>query len=348
MTENKTIDATSTRGRRWFPIRGQVGTITSVLLGIACIVVVFGLWWFVTAGETPEERIVSPFALPSPTEAQESFQSLWFERALTRNIFVTLKRVAPRFLLATLVGVPLGVLAGCFPPVRAFLTPLILFGRNVPLAALIPLTLFLFGIGETQKVLFIFLTCVAFIIADVATSLERISQDYLDTAYTLGSNRWQLITKVMVPLAMPSILDSLRLLFGLAFGYIMLAETIKSADEAGGIGYLIGVSQKRNSVELRAHIFLIILIIPLVAFAIDRLLFLAQRGLFPHKYGGNGWLLQIVRMASSGWGDLKSAFIKPKPPFDQLLPAGSVQDRSGESSEIRPPQRGDGPQEWRP
>ena len=348
MAENETIDAKSARGRPWFPIRGEVGTIESVILGVACIGVVFGLWWFVTSGATAEERIVSPFALPSPSEAKESFHSLWFERALTRNIFVTLKRVASGFLLATVVGVPLGVLAGSFPPVRAFLTPLILFGRNVPLAALIPLTLFLFGIGDTQKVLFIFLTCVAFIIADVTTSLQRISQDYLDTAYTLGSNRWQLITKVMVPLAMPSILDSLRLLFGLAFGYIMLAETIKSADEAGGIGYLIGVSQKRNSVELRAHIFLIILIIPVVAFAIDRLLFLAQRGLFPHKYGGNGWLLQIVRMVSHGWGDLKSVFFKPKPPFDQLLTAGSTDAIPDGSSTVRPPQRGDGPQEWRP
>jgi NitT/TauT family transport system permease protein len=346
MTENQFSKPKVSSRRFWFPIRGQVGTLSSLLLGFACVLVVIGVWWFVTSGETPEDRIVSPFALPSPAEAQASFESLWFERALTRNILVTLKRVAGGFLLATVVGVPLGVLAGCFPAVRAFLTPLILFGRNVPLAALIPLTLFLFGIGESQKVLFIFLTCVAFIIADVATSLERISQDYLDTAYTLGSNRWQLITKVMVPLAMPSILDSLRLLFGLAFGYIMLAETIKSADDAGGIGYLIGVSQRRNSVELRAHIFLIILIIPVVAFAIDRLLFLAQRGLFPHKYGGNGWLLQIVRSVSNLWDDFKTTLFKPTPPFDQLLPA-SAED-SVEESSVRPPQRGDHPKEWRP
>ena len=332
----------------WFPIRGQVGTVASVLLGIACVLVVFGLWWFVTWGENSEDRIVSAFALPSPAEARDSFHSLWFERALTRNIVVTLQRVAGGFMLATLVGVPLGILAGCFPTARAFLTPLILFGRNVPLAALIPLTLFLFGIGETQKVLFIFLTCVAFILADVATSLERISQDYLDTAYTLGANRWQLITKVMVPLAMPSILDSLRLLFGLAFGYIMLAETIKSADDAGGIGYLIGVSQRRNSIEMRAHIFLIILIIPVVAFAIDRLLFMAQRGLFPHKYGGNGWLLQIVRMVSHRWGDLKSLVFKPTPPFDQLLPVSANDSDSADGSSVRPPKRGDGPQEWQP
>ncbi len=348
MANNESTETKMSNRRVWFPIRGQVGTLTSVLLGIACVLVVLCLWWFVTSGELPEDRIVSPFALPSPAEAKASFESLWFERALTRNIFVTLKRVAGGFLLATLVGVPVGVLAGCFPPVRAFLTPLILFGRNVPLAALIPLTLFLFGIGESQKVLFIFLTCVAFIVADVATSLQRISQDYLDTAYTLGSNRWQLITKVMVPLAMPSILDSLRLLFGLAFGYIMLAETIKSADDAGGIGYLIGVSQRRNSIELRAHIFLIILIIPVVAFVIDRLLFLAQRGLFPHKYGGNGWLLQIVRWLAHRWGDCKSLILKPTPPFDQLLSASANDANPLEASSVRPPQRGDGPSEWRP
>ena len=73
------------------------------------------------------------------------------------------------------------------------------------------------------------------------------SSRYIDTAYTLGANRWQIILKVLVPLAMPGIFNSLRLLFGLAFGYIMLAEVIKSAAEAGGLGDIINVSQRRGS-----------------------------------------------------------------------------------------------------
>ena len=316
-----------------------------MLLSIACVAFVFGLWWFVTLGDQAETRIVGPQALPSPSETFDTFQSLWFDRQLTRNTLTTLRRVVVGFALASLVGIPVGVLAGCFPPIRAFLTPVILFGRNIPIAALVPLTFFFFGIGEQQKIMFIFFACVAFIIADTATSVRNVGQQYIDTAYTLGANRWQLIIKVLVPLALPAVFDSLRLLFGLAFGYIMLAETIKLGSESGGLGNLILTSQR---IGPRAHIYLIILIIPIVAFGIDRLLFFVQRGLFPHKYGGNGWLLQIVQLVTRGWSDLKTSIFKPRPPFDQALAQAGTPVDSEPASTIVPPKRGDEPQEWRP
>ena len=308
-------DSSAVTRQRWFPIRGQIGLVPTILLSIASIAAFFGIWWFLTNGASAEDRIVSPLSLPSPSETFQTFSQLWFDRQLTRNLFTTLRRVLIGFSLATAVGVPLGVMAGCFPPVKAFLAPLILFGRNIPIAALVPLTFFFFGIGEMQKVLFIFLACVSFIIADTATSISNVGQQYLDTAYTLGSNRWQAIMKVLVPLSLPAVFDSLRLLFGLAFGYIMLAETIKMGDENGGLGNLILTSQR---IGPRAHIYLIILIIPIVAFLIDRALFAIQKGLFPHRYGGNGWLLSVVRLFAHGFGDAKSNFFHPKPPFDQL------------------------------
>jgi len=301
--------------RRWFPIRGKISLLASVLLSIASVLIVFGLWWFVTRGEVVEQRIVGPFALPSPAETFGAFKDLWFEQQLTRNTLTTLRRVVLGFSLAAIVGIPLGILAGSFPPIKAMLAPIILFGRNIPIAALVPLTYFFFGIAETQKIMFIFLACSAFVIADTTTSISNVGQQYLDTAYTLGSNRWQAITKVLVPLAMPSLFDSLRLLFGLAFGYIMLAESIKLGGESGGLGNLINAAQKRG---LRTQIYLIILIIPVVAFLIDRILFAIQKGLFPHKYGGNGWLLQIVRSVAHVIDDVKVSMFGATPPYDQL------------------------------
>ncbi|TWT81993.1 Bicarbonate transport system permease protein CmpB [Planctomycetes bacterium CA13] len=293
---------------RWFPIRGEIGLVVSIVLGVSCVVFLYGAWWFLTRGEIAEERIIGPQALPSPSETFETFSLLWTDRKLLLNTWTTLRRVTIGFALASLVGIPMGVLAGCFPPVKAFLTPMILFGRNIPIAALVPLTFFFFGIGEYQKIIFIFLACVAFVVADTATSISNVGQQYLDTAYTLGANRWQSIVKVLVPLAMPAVFDSLRLLFGLAFGYIMLAETIKLGSESGGLGNLILTSQR---IGPRAHIYLIILIIPIVAFVLDRLLFLVQKGLFPHKYGGNGWALYGVRMVAHGLDDLKGLFFRP-------------------------------------
>ena len=220
---------------------------------------------------------------------------------------MTLKRVMLGFALATAVGVPLGVLCGCFARVGAFFTPLVIMGRNIPVAALIPLTFSLFGIGEQQKIMFIFIACVAFVISDTAGAIADVGGQYVDTAYTLGARRRQIIIKVLVPLALPKVFNSLRLLFGLAFGYIMLAELIKFGGEAGGLGDIIITSQRRGNHE---HILLVLMIIPLVALVIDRILFAVQRGLFPYRYGGGGLLHKGVRATLRGWEDLKGLFWK--------------------------------------
>jgi ABC-type nitrate/sulfonate/bicarbonate transport system permease component len=303
--------------RRWFSIRTPTPHWQAILLGLACVAICFLVWWLVTRGPA-EERIVSPVTLPSPQETLGAFYpSLWRDSALTRNVLTTLKRVVLGFALAVAVGVPLGVLAGCFSRIQAFLSPLIIFGRNIPLAALIPMTFFMFGIGETQKIMFIAIACVAFVVSDTATAISEVGMQYIDTAYTLGANRRQVILKVLVPLALPSVFQSMRLLFGLAFGYIMLAELVKFGNEAGGLGNLILTAQRRG---LHEHIYLIVLIIPVIALAIDRLLFWVQRELFPYRYGGAGMLNEGVRFVLYRWDDFKGLFWKGQVPPDSASP----------------------------
>ena len=297
------------RRGEWFVLRKPAPRWQIVLLGALCIGCCLGLWWFVTRGEA-EQRWLSPTVLPSPAETFKTFPSLWFDRALTRNTLVTLRRVILGFALAAIIGVPLGVLCGCFSRLAAFFAPLTIIGRNIPIAALIPLTFSLFGIGEQQKIMFIFIACVAFVISDTAGAIAEVGGQYVDTAYTLGAWRRQIIMKVLVPLALPSVFNSLRLLFGLAFGYIMLAELVKFGGEAGGLGDIIITSQRRGN---REHILLVLMIIPLIALALDRILFLIQRGLFPHRYGGSGWLSRGVRVALNGWEDLKGLFWSAAP-----------------------------------
>src|SRR5260221_5469477 len=282
-------------------IRKEAPLWQVIFFSLLCIVVCYGLWWFLTRG-LPEERIISYSVLPSPDETFSSFHSLWFDRGLTRNLLVTLKRLSLGFGLAAAVGIPLGVLCGCFTRINAFFLPISLFGRNIPLAALVGLTYAFFGIGEEQKVMFICIACVAFILSDTARAIQEVGSQYVDTAYTLGAGRWQVIFKVLIPLAMPTVFNSLRLLFGLAFGYIMLAETIKLGAETGGLGDIINISMRRGP---REHVILVLLIIPVVALGIDRILYWVQRELFPHRFGGMGILNQAVRMTLHGCEDLK-------------------------------------------
>ncbi len=130
-----------------FELRVVPGAFTRRLLGVGAVAVVLGLWFLVTRGATPEQRIVSPVILPSPLEVAKSFDALWTERALLASIVATLRRVLIGFGLAIVVGVPIGIIAGAWRVVESAVMPVALFARHIPVAALIQLTILWFGIA---------------------------------------------------------------------------------------------------------------------------------------------------------------------------------------------------------
>jgi ABC-type nitrate/sulfonate/bicarbonate transport system permease component len=125
--------------------------------------------------------------------------------------------------------------------------------------------------------MFIFIACLPFVYSDAVRAVVSVPDRYVETARTLGARSLQVVSKVLVPLALPDIYKSLRSLFGMAFGYIMLAELINAEH---GLGYLLSTSQRRG---LSEHIILILLVIGALAYAIDRFLLFMQRGLFPYR-----------------------------------------------------------------
>jgi ABC-type nitrate/sulfonate/bicarbonate transport system permease component len=259
-------------------LRLAPSSVTRQLIGAGALVAVVLVWWLVTLGDGAETRLVSPVILPSPLEVIRAFPTLLNERALLQSVAATLRRVLIGFGLAVLIGVPLGIAAGAWRVIEAAGAPLALFGRNLPVAALIPLTILWFGIDETQKVMFIFIACVPFVYSDAVAAIATVPERYVETAQTLGASSMQIVMKVLVALAIPDIYNSLRHLFGLAFGYIMLAELINAQY---GLGFLLMTSQRRG---LSEHIIAILIVIGLLAWGIDRLLFLFQRGLFPYRH----------------------------------------------------------------
>lgn len=274
-------------------LRGELSAAEAALWGATTVAAVLAVWFFATAGRTGEERLVSPLILPSPGETLAEVPGL-FRKGMLGDMLVTLRRVCLGFGLAAVIGVPLGVLAACFPIVRAALGPVTIFGRNIPMAALIPLFMLAFGIDEWGKVMFLFVASVAFVISDATAAVLEVPQRYVDTALTLGASRWQIILKVLVPLAAPTIFNSLRLLFGIAFGYVMLAELAKAES---GVGAIINISQRLGR---REPILIVLVLIALVAYGIDRLLYRLQCDLFPHRYGGRGRLPKLLQRLLHG------------------------------------------------
>lgn len=245
-------------------------------LGATCLLLLGFTWFVITLGEA-EFRVVSPTILPSPAEVFGSVGALFGERHLGSAIGVSLLRVFTGFLLAVAVGVPLGILAGSYRALESFLAPITVSLRNVPVAALVPLTLLWFGIGESQKILFIFVACLPFAFADACAAVLAVPDRYLDTARTLGASQRQIVLKVLIPLALPGIVHSFRALLGMAFGYIMLAELVNAGN---GLGFLLNQSQRRGLTE---HVYLILVVIGVLAWLIDFGLRHLERHLFPYR-----------------------------------------------------------------
>jgi NitT/TauT family transport system permease protein len=258
-------------------IRESIPGWMAWVLGVIPILVLLLAWVVVTAGAEPESRMISPTILPSPLEVLSSIKSLWFGRALTRNLGISFGRVVLGFLVAVAITFPLGVLMGAFTKVKVAFTPLSVFGAYLPIPTLVPLTLSLFGTGETQKVVFLALAFGIFLLPQIVASVDAVDDVYLKTAYTLGARPAQAVNKVLLAISWPDIYQALRLGFGVGWSYILLAEMV---DIGKGLGGIIITSQRRGP---REHIYLILLIIVVMAFLTDKLWAAIGKKLFPYR-----------------------------------------------------------------
>ena len=257
-------------------VRSELPEANALGLTVAFIALVLAAWWFVTSGATVESRILSPIILPSPMEVLQAFPKLHFEQGLVRSAFTSWVRVTTGFALAAIVAVPLGVYMATFPPVAAFFRPLALVGAYVPIVVFIPLTLAWFGLTETQKIGFLFIGCFVALLPLVIKEIASVPAAYLDVAVTKGASQWQLVRHVLFPVAQASIWGHLRGVYGVGWGWIILAEVVNAES---GLGYLIDISNRRGHTNA---IFAVIFVIVLIAVACDQLWKLGGQLLFPY------------------------------------------------------------------
>jgi ABC-type nitrate/sulfonate/bicarbonate transport system permease component len=258
-------------------IREQIPSWLVWVLGVIPILVLLGIWYLITAGAEAEQRMISPTILPSPLEVVRSFGSLWFDRALMRNLLVSLGRVIEGFALAVAIVFPLGLLMGAFSKVKVMFAPLSVFGAYLPIPTLVPLTMSLFGTGEWQKVIFLAVAFGIYLLPLVVAAVDSVDDTYLKTAYTLGADKPQSVAKVLLPISWPDIYQALRMSFGVGWSYILLAEMV---DIGRGLGGIIITSQRQGP---REHIYLVLLVIVAVAFLTDRLWVAIGKRLFPYR-----------------------------------------------------------------
>lgn len=180
-------------------------------------------------------------------------------------------------LSALLVGLVLGVL----PPVRATFGMLVTGIAVIPPIALLPILFITFGLGETAKVALIVIGIAPFMTRDIMAHISALPREQIVKAQTLGASTWQLMLRVALPLAMPRLIQGIRLSLGPAWVFLISAEAIASDI---GLGYRIFLVRRYLAMDV---ILPYVAWIALLAATIDLLLAHSSRRLFPWAHGEN-------------------------------------------------------------
>ncbi|MCX5733467.1 MAG: ABC transporter permease [candidate division NC10 bacterium] len=216
--------------------REAIPTGVYIALSIGSFAVLLLAWSALTY-----TKFIDPLFLPTPTRVFQAGLDLFLEFGFTTDILNSTYRVMLGFVLAAVLGVPLGLLMGTFKAAEALIEPVMGFIRYMPASAFIPLFILWLGIGDVEKVAIIFVGSFFQLVLMVAVVAKNVHQDMLETAYTLGAKRMQMIWKVLLPASLPGILDTLRIIVGWAWTYIVVAELVASSS---GIGYMIISAQR--------------------------------------------------------------------------------------------------------
>jgi NitT/TauT family transport system permease protein len=192
-------------------------------------------------GASGPEPLVSHFFLPPPGEVVRSLLYLFFEQDLLSAVWTSLQRILIAFALSVGVALPLGILMGSFEAVNRFFDPIVAPMRYLPITAFIPLLILWFGIQESQKVAFLFLGTFVFLLPVVVDAIRVVPDELVQTSFTLGASRMQVIRTVLIPAALPQIFDSFRVMNAIAWTYIILAEIVNPVN---GIGYILRLAEQ--------------------------------------------------------------------------------------------------------
>ncbi len=228
-----------------------------ILIGLS-VVIPFILWFLIS-----QYAGIESIFLPSPRDVIDALGRLWSKGYLTQDIISSFTRVSLGFLLSAIVAVPLGILMGTFPSIRALFEPIVGIVRYMPAPAFIPLLIIYLGIDEAPKIALIFIGTVFFNVLMIMDSVKFVPQDLIETTYTLGGKRKQVLLQVITPYIIPRIIDTFRVNMAASWNLVVVAELLAATE---GLGKRILLAQKFLKTD---EIFACLIILGLIGFAID-------------------------------------------------------------------------------
>lgn len=207
-----------------------------VTLSIGTLAVLLTVWWTVAA-----LQLISPLFLPPLQQVLAKLLTIagpqgFMDATLWQHLAASLTRIVLALLAAVVIGIPVGIAMGLSPTVRGILDPVIELYRPVPPLAYLPLMVIWFGIGETSKILLIYLAIFAPVAMSALAGVKSAQQVRIRAAQSLGASRAQVLWFVILPGALPEILTGLRIGLGVGWSTLVAAELIAATC---GLGFMV-------------------------------------------------------------------------------------------------------------
>lgn len=249
------------RGRKWS------------ILSIFCVLSA----WIVIC----ELEIVPPLFWPSPMAVLEKFYLIAVEgyrgHTLAGHFLISLYRVMAGFLLGTILGTLLGIAMGLNSIIRGIFDPIIELYRPVPPLAYIPIIIIWMGIGDSGKIMLLFLATFAIMVINARSGVKSVTVEKIHAAYSLGASRWQVLRHVILVNALPEIFTGMRVSMGVCWATLVAAEMVAAT---AGLGWMVLNAAR----YLRTDIVIMgVIVMGIIGYGFDLLMRLLENKLIPWK-----------------------------------------------------------------
>ncbi len=249
------------------PARSRSAFWKGVLWGLPLPVALLVLWYLAVANEWV--RLIPQLDEVGKEMWDFTFGGIYddvYSSTLVTHLWASTQRVLKGFAYATLLAVPLGILMGRLPRVAAMSDLTISLLRPIPVTAWVPLVLIVFGLGSKSAVILIFLAAFYPILLNTVAGVKAVPPRLAEAAAMLGTGRRQMLTHVVLPAALPSILAGMRIALGFAWVVVVVGETVGVPT---GLGSVISEAREISNTSL---IITGMIFIGLAGFATDRLM----------------------------------------------------------------------------
>jgi NitT/TauT family transport system permease protein len=253
------------RRARLLAIRAPISAPARWVLTALSVAVPLIAWFSLSAS-----HVVPKTFLPSPQAVWAAGLDMASSGQLLDDTWASVHRVLIGFGLAILISVPLGIFMGSLQAGQALLEPVIGLLRYLPASAFIPLLIIWLGIGEPSKVAILLIGTVFFNTLMTADAVRLVPGSLIEVSYTLGARRDEVLRKVVVPHALPGMLDAMRVNAAAAWNFVVIAELINSES---GLGYRITRAGRFLQTD---KIFAVLVVIGVIGLTMDIVLRVAR------------------------------------------------------------------------